>query len=167
MKRIGREAKLVDTIHVENAATAHLQAADRLAIGSPVAGKAYFLSQGEPEPLWDFLNRVLELAGLPPVTRTVSPRLAYTAGAVLENMYRLFGLRGDPPMTRFVARQLSTAHWFDLSAARGDFGYAPHVSTADGLAGMRNWAGSPKVNKPGQGCQRGANAGDLATLVKN
>jgi 2-alkyl-3-oxoalkanoate reductase len=142
LKRIGRESKLVDTIHVENAAMAHLRAADRLGIGSPVAGKAYFLSQGEPEPLWDFVNRVLALADLPPVTKTVSPRLAYTAGAVLENVYRLFGLRGEPPMTRFVARQLSTAHWFDLSAARRDFGYAPQISTADGLAAMRDWVKS-------------------------
>ena len=139
LKRIGRESKLVDTIHVENAAAAHRQAADRLAVGSPVAGKAYFLSQGEPAPLWDFVNSVLALADLPPVTKAVSPRLAYTAGAMLERVYRLFGLRGEPPMTRFVARQLSTAHWFDLTAARRDFGYAPAITTADGLAAMRDW----------------------------
>lgn len=137
LRRIGNESKLVDTIHVENSAAAHVQAADRLAVGSPVAGKAYFLSQGEPEPLWDFVNRVLALAGLPPVKRTVSPRLAVAAGAALEGVYRLFRLRGEPPMTRFVARQLSTAHWFDLSAARRDFGYAPHVSTAAGLESLR------------------------------
>ena len=142
LRRIGRESKLVDTVHVENAAAAHLRAADRLAVGSPVAGKAYFLSQGEPEPLWDFVNRVLALADLPPVTKAVSSGLAYTAGAVLESLYRAFRLRGEPPMTRFVARQLSTAHWFDLSAARRDFGYTPHISTADGLAGMRDWVRS-------------------------
>jgi 2-alkyl-3-oxoalkanoate reductase len=133
LKRVGRESKLVDTVYVDNAAVAHLQAADRLAPGSPVAGRAYFLSQGEPEPLWDFVNRVLAVAGLPPVTKTVPAGVAYAAGAALEAVYRVLRLRGEPPMTRFVARQLSTAHWFDLTAARRDFGYAPTVSTEDGL----------------------------------
>jgi nucleoside-diphosphate-sugar epimerase len=139
LKRIGKESKLVDTVYVDNAAVAHLQAADRLAPGSPVAGRAYFLSQGEPEPLWDFVTRVLGAAGLPPVTKTVPAGAAYAAGAALEVAYRLLRLRGEPPMTRFVARQLSTAHWFDLTAARRDFGYAPTVSTAEGLRRVGEW----------------------------
>jgi nucleoside-diphosphate-sugar epimerase len=133
LRRIGSEPKLVDTTYVDNAAAAHLQAADRLGRGSSVAGRAYFLSQGEPEPLWDFVNRVLGVAGLPSVTGSVPARVAYGAGAVLEMVYRILRLRGEPPMTRFVARQLSTAHWFDLSAARRDLGYQPAVSTAEGL----------------------------------
>jgi nucleoside-diphosphate-sugar epimerase len=133
LKRIGRASKLVDTTYVDNAAVAHLQAADRLDPGSPVAGKAYFLSQGEPAPLWDFVNRVLAAAGLSPVTKSVPAAVAYAAGAVLESAYRALRLRREPPMTRFVARQLSTAHWFDLTAARRDFGYAPGVTTPEGL----------------------------------
>jgi nucleoside-diphosphate-sugar epimerase len=143
LKRVGRESKLVDTVFVDNAAVAHLQVADRLAPGSALAGKAYFLSQGEPEPLWDFVNRVLAAAGLPPVTKSVPAGLAYAAGAVLEGIYGLLPLPGEPPMTRFVARQLSTAHWFDLSAARRDFGYAPGVSTDEGLGRL---AESLKIN---------------------
>jgi nucleoside-diphosphate-sugar epimerase len=139
LKRIGRESKPVDTVYVDNAAAGHVQAADRLTPGSPVAGNAYFLTQGEPQPLWDFVNRVLAAAGLPPVTRTVSAGAAYVSGAVWESVYRLFQLRGEPPMTRFVARQLSTAHWFDLAAARRDFGYAPTVSTDEGLKRVAAW----------------------------
>ena len=94
-------------------------------------------------PLWDFVNRILALAGLPPVDADRVRRGSPTpAGAVLEGVYRLFRLRGEPPMTRFLAHQLSTAHWFDLTAARRDLGYTPHVSTADGLAGMRDWVRS-------------------------
>jgi nucleoside-diphosphate-sugar epimerase len=133
LKRIGAETKLVDTTYIDNAAAAHLLAADRLTEGSPVAGKAYFISQGEPEPLWDFINKVLAAAGLPPVTKSVPADVAYAAGAVCEGIWRLFRLRGEPPMTRFVARQLSTAHWFDLTAAKRDLGYAPEVSTVEGL----------------------------------
>ena len=139
LRRIGRRPKLVDMTYVENAALAHLQAADRLAAGSPLAGEAYFISQGEPEPLWDFVNRVLDVAGLPRVTRSVPAWVAYAAGTVMEGAYRLLRLRGEPPMTRFVARQLSTAHWFDLSAAMRDFGYAPRVTTAEGLHRLGQW----------------------------
>jgi nucleoside-diphosphate-sugar epimerase len=133
LRRIGMPPKLVDTTYIDNAAIAHLLAADRLAIGSPIAGRAYFISQGEPEPLWDFVNRVLAVAGLPPVTRSVSPTLAYWTGAALECGYRLFRIRHEPRVTRFVARQLSTAHWFDLTAAKRDLGYVPQVSNSEGL----------------------------------
>ena len=139
LRRIGRADKLVDTTYVENAALAHLQAADKLAFHSPVSGKAYFLSQGEPEPLWDFINRVMAGAGLPEVRKTVSPWVARTAGALLEKYDSLRGLPGEPPMTRFVARQLSTSHWFDLSAAKRDFGYEPVISTAKGFEKMAGW----------------------------
>ena len=87
LRRIGTRECLVDTIYIDNAATAHLQAADRLDIGSVVAGKAYFLSQGEPLPVWEVVNRILDAGGLPPVSRTISPGLAYAAGAVLEKIY--------------------------------------------------------------------------------
>lgn len=133
LRRIGKESKLVDTTYVDNAATAHLQAADRLDVESPPAGNAYFVSQGEPAPLWDFVDKVLAIAELPPVTNCVSRRLAFATGAYYELMYRMLGRTREPPMTRFVARQLSTAHWFDLTAARRDFGYSPRVSTEEGL----------------------------------
>jgi nucleoside-diphosphate-sugar epimerase len=139
LRKIGTRECLVDTIYIDNAALAHLQAADHLAIGSAVAGKAYFISQGEPLPLWEVVNRILAAGGLPPVTRTISPTLAYNIGAVLEKVYTLFKLRGEPPMTRFVARELSTAHWFDLSAARRDFGYQAVVSFDEGIERLRAW----------------------------
>ena len=133
LRQIGREPKLVDTTFVDNAAQAHLQAADRLAIGSPIAGRAYYLSQGEPEPMWDFVNRVLAVHGLPPVTHSVSPRIAYLAGTILEWIYRVLPMSGEPPITRFVAKQLSTAHWYNLSTAKRDLGYEPRVSMAEGF----------------------------------
>jgi nucleoside-diphosphate-sugar epimerase len=133
LRRIGKESKLIDSTYVDNAADAHLLAADRLHPASPVAGRAYFISNGEPTPLWDLVNRILAVAGLPPVTRTVSPGVAYSAGWLLESVYGLLRLRGEPPMTRFLARELATAHWFDLTAARRDLGYAPAVSLDEGL----------------------------------
>ena len=133
LRRVGTRPVKVDITYVDNAADAHILAADRLAPGSACAGKAYFVSDGAPVVLWDFLNRVLAAAGLPPVTKTLSVRKAKLAGRVLEAVYRALRLRGEPPMTRFVASQLGTSHWYDISAARRDLGYAPRVSTEEGL----------------------------------
>jgi nucleoside-diphosphate-sugar epimerase len=133
LRRIGNRPCLVDTVYVDNAAEAHLNAADRLAPGAPPAGKAYFISNGEPLPLWDMVNRILAAAGLPPVTRSVSPTVAYLAGTVCEAAWKALRLSGEPPMTRFVAKELATAHWFDISAAKKDLGYRPRVSIDEGL----------------------------------
>ena len=136
LRRIGTLPVKVDVTYVDNAADAHLLAADRLAPGSPVAGKVYFISNGEPVDLWEFLNRVLALVDLPPVTRTISVRRARLAGKVLEWVYRTFRLPGEPALTRFIAAQLSTSHWYDISAARRDLGYEPRVSIDEGLKRM-------------------------------
>jgi len=138
LRRIGHSPCLVDTVFVENAAEAHLNAADRLAPGAPPAGKAYFISNGEPIPLWDMVNHILAAAGLPPVTRHVPPSLAYAAGAVCEVVWKTMNLSGEPPMTRFVANELSTSHWFDISAARRDLGYTPRISIEQGLKLLRD-----------------------------
>ena len=90
-------------------------------------------------PIWAVVNRILDAGNLPPVTRTISPTLAYRLGAILEKIYTLLNLRGEPRMTRFVAKELSTSHWFDLSAARRDFGYQPVVSFDEGIERLRKW----------------------------
>ena len=133
LRRVGLKPVIVDATYIDNAAEAHLLAADRLDIGSPAAGKAYFITNGEPVDLWEFINRVLAEAGLPPVTRSVSAWKARLAGRVLECVYRALRLPGEPAMTRYVANQLATSHWYDIEAAKRDLGYEPRVSVADGL----------------------------------
>ncbi len=139
LRRIGNRPCLVDTVYVDNAARAHLLAADRLTPDSPLAGKAYFISNNEPVPLWEIVNRILGAAGVAPVSGTISPQLAYTLGIVCETAWKLFNLSGEPPMTRFVAKELGTAHWFDISAARRDLGYEPEVSLDEGLRRLKEW----------------------------
>ncbi len=139
LRRIGDRPCLVDTVYIDNAAKAHVLAGDKLAVGSAVAGKVYFISNDEPLPLWVIVNRILAAGDLPPVEKSISPRLAMLAGVILETVYRLLRLSGEPRMTRFVAKEMSTAHWFDLAAAKGDFGYQPQVSIDEGLKRLRNW----------------------------
>jgi nucleoside-diphosphate-sugar epimerase len=139
LRRVGDGKNLVDMIYVENAAEAHLQAADALQGGSPVAGRAYFLSQGEPVNCWRWINEILALAGLPPITKSISYPAAYAVGTVLEGAYKLLGRTDEPRMTRFLAAQLATSHWFDISRARSDFGYSPRVSTDEGMQRLKAW----------------------------
>ena len=143
LARIGSRAKLIDTVYVDNAAEAHLLAAERLAPGSPVAGKVYFISQGEPVPMWEMVNRLLEAAGAPPVTRTVPVWLAMALAWGFETAHRLTGNQREPRLTRFVVRELSTAHWFDISAARRDLGFSPCISIAEGLELLRAASRNP------------------------
>ena len=135
--RIGSRDPLVDFTYVDNAALAHLLAADKLAPGAPVSGKPFFVSQGEPVPLWTFVDRLLAAGSLPPVQRTISPRVAYGAGALLELAYRVLPLKGEPRLTRFLVEELCTAHWFNIGAARRELGYAPIVSIEEGLRRLR------------------------------
>ncbi len=133
LRRIGWTSKKIDSVYIDNAADAHILAADRLAPGSPVAGKAYFITNGEPMPLWDLVNGILRAAGLGPVKRVLPVRIAYAAASVLEGVCAVLPGQREPPLTRFVVRELTTAHWFDISAARRDLGYQPAVSIAEGL----------------------------------
>lgn len=140
LRRVGDGANLVDVCYVENAAAAHVQAADSLAQASPAsAGRAYFVSQGEPVNCWQWIDEVLATAGLPPVRKTISYQSACRFGAACETIYRLLRRRSEPPMTRFLAAQLAKSHWFDISAARRDFAYEPRVSTATGMRRLGEW----------------------------
>lgn len=136
LKLVGDGSNKVDSTYIDNAAYAHLLAADQLyqhGHQAPCAGKAYFISNDEPITMRDLINRILKAGGQGPVTKTVSPRLAYIVGAVMEHWYHARHIQAEPIMTRFVARQLSTDHWFDISAAKRDLGYKPLVSIDDGM----------------------------------
>ena len=137
LRRIGDGSNQVDSVYIDDAAEAHVQAAAVLEPGSAVAGRAYFVTQDESVPCWDLINGILEAAGVPPLTKSVSKRVAYAAGWTLERYYRMFKPEDEPPMTRFVAMQLSTTHTFDISAAKRDFGYAPQITIAEGLARLK------------------------------
>ena len=141
LRMVGRP-QLIDTTYIDNAVAAHLLAYDRLAPGSPAAGKAYFITQGEPLEGPKFVNDMLDAAGLPPVTRTIPAPLARSAAALAEAVWNTFKLQSEPPVTRFLVSQLSTAHWYDISAARRDLGYEPEVSYADGMVRLKAWAQS-------------------------
>ncbi len=133
LRRIGTQKKLIDTIYIDNAAEAHLLAADRLTPGSTISGKAYFLSQGEPKETWEMINLLLQAAGAPPVNRSVPKSLALSLAWCFETAHRLTRNPREPRLTRFLVKEMCTSHWFNITAARRDLGYTPTVSIAEGL----------------------------------
>ena len=134
LRQVGAGGNMVDMVYVENAASAHLLAADALEGNAPAAGRAYFISQGKPVNCWEWINQLLTIAGGQPIKKIISRRAARWLGRLCEITYRTLRLPGEPPMTRFLADQLSTSHYFNISRARNDLGYEPTISTEEGLA---------------------------------
>ncbi|HEY0678706.1 MAG TPA: NAD-dependent epimerase/dehydratase family protein [Chitinophagaceae bacterium] len=140
LRILGNSPNLVDCIYIDNAAKAHVDAfAQLLHDPATVEGKTYFISQGAPIPIAEFINQLLATGEFPPVTKRLSPTIARIAGRVLETTYRAFGLTKEPPITLFLARQLSTSHWYDISAAKKDFQYNAGVSLETGMERLRGW----------------------------
>ncbi len=139
LKIVGPVDDLVDTIYVDNAADAHVLAAEKLAERPELSGNIYFISQDDPISKWTLANAFLAAAGKPPITGRVSEKTAYAAGWVFEKIYGLLGIERDPPMTRFAAKELATSHWFDISRAKQDLGYTPKVSIQEGLCRLKIW----------------------------
>lgn len=139
LRIIGKGTNVIDSIYIDNAIDAHIQASDALKENPFISGCAYFLTQDEPIVLWELINRILEAGGKPPIRRSIPYGVAYTVGAVLEGLYALLRIKKEPKMTRFVAGELAKSHWFDVGAARRDFGYDPQVSTDEGLRRLKAW----------------------------
>lgn len=139
LRIVGDGQNLVDMVYVENAAEAHLQAADALKPGAPTCGRAYFITQGEPVNCWQWINEILAMVNLAPVTKRVSFTTAWRLGTAMEGVWKLLRRTDEPRMTRFLAAQLARDHYFDISRARNDFGYAPRISTETGMQRLADW----------------------------
>lgn len=133
LKLVSGKQNLVDTIYIDNAAQAHLCAYENLAIGSPCSGKAYFITNGEPRVMSEIINGILRAHDMPEVTSTVPASLLYTIGTLSEWIYTILNVKSEPMMTRFIAKQLSSAHWYNLDNARHDLGYEPAISFEEGM----------------------------------
>lgn len=123
--RVGDGGNLVDLTYIDDCVSAHLLAAIALDSRPAATGRAYFISQGTPVRLWDWVDRVLAAHGLPPVRRHVSTRTALRLAGLAETAWRVMRLESDPPLTRFLAAEMASDHYFDITAARVELGYQP------------------------------------------
>lgn len=133
LRFVGGGHNRIDTTYIDNAAQAHFDAFDHLAPGAACAGKAYFISNGEPMPAREIVNALLRAVGAPQVDKSLPFWAAYAIGATCETLWPLLRRQDEPPLTRFLAEQLSTTHWYSMEPAKRDFGYVPRVSIAEGL----------------------------------
>lgn len=133
--QVGRGRWLSDYTYVDNLVDALLLAQEKLSVDSPVGGRPYFITNGEPLPFWDFVKRVLERLGLPPVRYKLPHRLVYGIAAVKEGIDTLKGgtLNAEDGLTRFAIRYMCTHHYFSIERARRELGYNPKVSVAEGI----------------------------------
>ncbi len=139
LRRVGDGRNLVSVGYVENVADAHILALDRLSPDSPALGQAYFVNEPEPVNCWDFIDRIVTGAGCRPAGKGVPYPVAYAAGWLCEKAFSLLGRKEDPPLTRFLADQLATSHWFRVDKARRDLGWEPKVALWDGVGKTLEW----------------------------
>ena len=143
LRRIKGPPTWTDITYIDDAVQAHLHAADRLLAGGDAAhrinGRPYFVSSGDPVEIWEFINGLLGAGGVPAIRRSVSLRTALLVAWASEKIHALSRAEGDPRMSRWMVRQLTTSRWFDISAARRDLGYEPRVSLEEGMRRLKVW----------------------------
>jgi nucleoside-diphosphate-sugar epimerase len=139
LAQVGSGNNLIDITYVENAAHAHVLAVDALSPGSAVCGRAYFISDGEPVRLWQWINELLLGVSAPPVERRIPYRVAYGMGFVSEILCTLFPWLGEPRLTRYLASVMATSQYFNLDRARRDLNYRPIVNRAEAMRRTIDW----------------------------
>ena len=131
--RVGEGNNLVDMIYIDNAVDAHIKAYEKLDLNSNVAGKCYFVSDDKPVFLWEWIDLLLIKLELPSITKTITFKWAFFLGRTLEAFHKVFFIKKEPIMTRFLATQLSKSHYFNISQAKKDFGYKPLIKNEEGV----------------------------------
>lgn len=139
LKKVGTGRNMVDISYVDNVAYAHVLAADNLENSQTAAGKAYFISQGKPVCLWDWINALFSEVGVPQVGSSIPFVAAYWLGALSESIYSLIRSKKEPRMTRFLAEQLAKSHYFSSARAVADLGYSPVITTDQGMKHLVEW----------------------------
>lgn len=136
---VGDGTNRVSLTFIDNAAAAHVQAAERLSFGADCAGRAYFINDPEPVVFGEWLTTLVARLGLPPIRRRLAIPAAVAIGGALELAWRALPLGGEPPLTRSIARNLGISHWYSIAEAARDFGYAPPARAADGFERTVEW----------------------------
>jgi len=139
---------LVDTTYIDNAVSALVAALDSVEPGAVCTGRAYVITNGEPRPIRDLVAGICAAAGVEFAPRDVPLAVATRVGSVVERLWPVVRRHEEPPLTRFLAEQLGTAHWFDPRPPAHDLGWAPTVTIDDGLRRLAEWyAQDPEIDR--------------------
>ena len=133
LARIGNKRNLIDTIYIDNASYAHILAAKKLLKNKNLSNKIYFVSQNEPIYIWDMIDEILKTHGIDKIKKRVPYFLAYFIACFFEAIYLILRIKKEPPITRFVVKELSHSHFFNTNAIQKDLGFFPTISIKEGL----------------------------------
>lgn len=136
---VGGGTALIDTTYIDNAASAMVAALDAATPGARCSGRAYVIANGEPRPVRELVEAIVAAAGIDASPRRVPLRVATAAGSLVERLWSVRRTDDEPPLTRFLAEQLGTAHWFDPRPSRDDLGWSATVTLDEGFAALRRW----------------------------
>ena len=139
LRIVGDGRNRVDISYIDNVVHAHLLAEENLRNSGTAAGKAFFIGQQEPVPLWPWINELFARMAVPPVRKQISLNKAKAIGWLLEKVYATLKIKSEPKMTRFLAEQLAMSHWFSHRQAETLLGYQEQISTEEGLNRLGCW----------------------------
>jgi 2-alkyl-3-oxoalkanoate reductase len=134
LRKPGGKDYFIDTTFIDNFIDAQILAFEKLSTNPALGGRAFFITNGEPVYIWDFLNSVIRAYGLPAIQRTVPKSMALLLAFLQEKTHQAFHLKNEPLLTRFLIHELCAHHWFDISAAKNDLEYTPRISNKEGYA---------------------------------
>jgi nucleoside-diphosphate-sugar epimerase len=139
LRRIGNKEHFIDTTYIDNMVDSLILAAKALESNSEAVGRNFFITNGEPARVWDFVNSIIQIAGHGPVQKKIPEKVALTAAGFAEWAHRFFHIQSEPFMTRYAIRELCTNHWFDITSAKQVLGYEPRVSYAEGFKHLKEY----------------------------
>jgi nucleoside-diphosphate-sugar epimerase/glyoxylase-like metal-dependent hydrolase (beta-lactamase superfamily II) len=161
---IGDGNAVTNLTHVRDVVAAIL-----LALKSDKAvGNIYVVTGGEDVRIWDVIKDVVARSGFKPPTRTIPIGRAMRAARVLEWIWRVFRLPGEPPLTTYTAGILGLSQTYDIGAARQDLGYEPSVTMKEGIeeAFPTTRSAKPKPSRPAGAAVSPADAPALKVRVR-
>ena len=133
LMQVGSGRNIADFTFIDDCVSAHICAMEALGRNPDAAGRSFFISQGEPVLMWQWINEVLERSGLPPVRRKISRRSAMFLAVLSELVVRLLPGEREPLLTRFLVSEMSTSHYFNIEAAKRELGYSPRFSMREAM----------------------------------
>jgi nucleoside-diphosphate-sugar epimerase len=136
LRQIGCGRNFIDVSYIDNVVAAHINAACAIMKNPEASGRSYFITNGEPVLLWEFIDKILTRAGLEPVKKHVPKGIALPLSVFIEAAHKLFDIKREPLLTRFLVKELSGSHWFNISNARKFLNYNPAISNIEGLMKM-------------------------------
>jgi len=139
LRRIGDQEHFIDTTYIDNMIDALMLAVDALDHKPEAAGRNFFITNGEPARVWDFVNSIIQIAGHAPVQKKIPEKAAMLAAGFAERFNKIFRSNTEPFMTRFAIKELCTNHWFDIKSAREILGYNPRISYAEGFKRLKDY----------------------------